>query len=120
MNPTPSFFTLIIGTEILNRRRTDKHCDFVTQALERKGYFGFAGAAFSLEEQIGEKRNVVIKFDLLFALGAGGWRLQEAHPEREPENDNIEKTTPSKAEKQDDDYLFHHVDGDSTCPVSGL
>ncbi len=34
----PKFFTLIIGTEILNRRRTDKHFDFVTKALAHKGH----------------------------------------------------------------------------------
>ena len=34
----PRFFALIIGTEILNRRRVDKHFDFVTQALEAKGH----------------------------------------------------------------------------------
>lgn len=34
----PHFFALIIGTEILNRRRVDKHFDFVTQALAEKGY----------------------------------------------------------------------------------
>jgi len=34
----PSFFTLIIGTEILNRRRQDKHFDFVTKALSAKGH----------------------------------------------------------------------------------
>jgi len=38
MNISPKFFTLIIGTEILNRRRTDKHFDFVTQALAKKGH----------------------------------------------------------------------------------
>jgi len=32
------FFALIIGTEILNRRRTDKHFDFVTKVLSQKGY----------------------------------------------------------------------------------
>ena len=32
------FFTLIIGTEILNRRRSDKHFDFVTKALSKKGH----------------------------------------------------------------------------------
>ena len=35
---TPSFFTLIIGTEILNRRRSDAHFDFVTKALSAKGH----------------------------------------------------------------------------------
>lgn len=34
----PKFFALIIGTEILNRRRIDKHFDFVSQALAQKGH----------------------------------------------------------------------------------
>lgn len=34
----PRFFALIIGTEILNRRRTDAHFDFVTKALAAKGH----------------------------------------------------------------------------------
>ncbi len=34
----PNFFTLIIGTEILNRRRTDAHFEFVTKALAEKGH----------------------------------------------------------------------------------
>ena len=38
MHSSPSFFTLIIGTEILNRRRTDKHFDFVSKALMKKGH----------------------------------------------------------------------------------
>jgi len=33
----PKFFALIIGTEILNRRRQDAHFDFVTKALEAYG-----------------------------------------------------------------------------------
>ena len=38
MTNTPNFFALIIGTEILNRRRKDAHFDFVTQALANKGH----------------------------------------------------------------------------------
>ena len=38
MHSSPSFFTLIIGTEILNRRRKDAHFDFVTQALLERGH----------------------------------------------------------------------------------
>ena len=38
MTITPKFYTLIIGTEILNRRRTDAHFDFVSQALAEKGH----------------------------------------------------------------------------------
>ena len=34
----PRFFALIIGTEILNRRRVDAHFDFVTKALAQKGH----------------------------------------------------------------------------------
>jgi len=34
----PKFFTLIIGTEILNRRRIDAHFDFVSKALAKKGH----------------------------------------------------------------------------------
>jgi len=36
--PEPQFFALIIGTEILNRRRNDKHFDFVTSALLKRGH----------------------------------------------------------------------------------
>ena len=35
---TPRFFALIIGTEILNRRREDAHFDFVSKALAKRGY----------------------------------------------------------------------------------
>lgn len=34
----PKFFALIIGTEILNRRRSDAHFDFLSKALVAKGY----------------------------------------------------------------------------------
>jgi molybdopterin-biosynthesis enzyme MoeA-like protein len=34
----PNFFALIIGTEILNRRRRDKHFDFVSQTLSKRGH----------------------------------------------------------------------------------
>ena len=34
----PKFFVLIIGTEILNRRRRDAHFDFVTKAFIQKGH----------------------------------------------------------------------------------
>ena len=36
--PEPQFFCLIIGTEILNQRRADKHFDFVSKALMEKGH----------------------------------------------------------------------------------
>jgi molybdopterin-biosynthesis enzyme MoeA-like protein len=38
MMSEPKFFVLIIGTEILNRRRKDAHFDFVSKALAKKGH----------------------------------------------------------------------------------
>ena len=38
MHSDPRFFALIIGTEILNRRRSDKHFDFLSTALLDRGY----------------------------------------------------------------------------------
>ncbi|WP_309496875.1 molybdopterin-binding protein [Sulfurovum sp.] len=46
--PEPQFFCLIIGTEILNRRRADKHFDFVTKALIKKGHK--LSASFIIED----------------------------------------------------------------------
>lgn len=34
----PKFYVLIIGTEILNRRRADKHFDFISQELLSRGH----------------------------------------------------------------------------------
>lgn len=34
----PKFYALIIGTEILNRRRIDKHFDYLSSALAKKGF----------------------------------------------------------------------------------
>ena len=45
---SPHFFTLIIGTEILNRRREDAHFDFVTKALAAKGHK--LSASFIIED----------------------------------------------------------------------
>ena len=38
INPHPKIFALIIGTEILNQRRRDRHFAFVADALARRGY----------------------------------------------------------------------------------
>ena len=38
MTAQPKFFALIIGTEILNKRRIDKHFDYVSGALISRGY----------------------------------------------------------------------------------
>jgi len=38
MHSEPRFFALIIGTEILNRRRSDRHFDFLSLALSERGY----------------------------------------------------------------------------------
>jgi len=38
MHSNPRFFALIIGTEILNRRRADKHFDFLTKELLKRSH----------------------------------------------------------------------------------
>jgi len=38
MKHPPRFFALIIGTEILNRRRSDRHFDFLSRELLERGY----------------------------------------------------------------------------------
>jgi molybdopterin-biosynthesis enzyme MoeA-like protein len=48
MMSEPRFFALIIGTEILNRRRKDAHFDFVTKALADKGHK--LTASFTIED----------------------------------------------------------------------
>jgi molybdopterin-biosynthesis enzyme MoeA-like protein len=45
---TPHFFTLIIGTEILNRRREDAHFDFVSKSLAKHGYT--LSGSFTIED----------------------------------------------------------------------
>lgn len=75
MHLTPQFFTLIIGTEILNRRRTDAHFDFVSKALANKGHK--LTASFIIED---DPRLIVqtIKFiasqanPILFSFGGIG------------------------------------------------
>lgn len=44
----PQFFTLIIGTEILNHRRQDAHFDFVSASLFAKGYT--LSGSFTIED----------------------------------------------------------------------
>ncbi len=42
MNKEPHIYAVIIGSEILNRRRVDKHFDYLSLALEKKGFTLFA------------------------------------------------------------------------------
>ena len=71
----PKFFALIIGTEILNRRRIDKHFDFVTQALIQKGYK--LSGSFIIEDDPGliiETLNYIASLEnsILFSFGGIG------------------------------------------------
>ena len=53
--------------------------------------------AFSPKDDIGKHRNVVVKLDPCLTLRACGWRFSEIHIPGEPEDDDIEKTSPGKA-----------------------
>jgi len=71
----PKFFALIIGTEILNRRRVDKHFDFVTQALIKKGHK--LSGSFIIEDDPGliiETLNYIASLEnsILFSFGGIG------------------------------------------------
>ena len=50
MQNEPRFFALIIGTEILNRRRIDSHFDFLSQELLKRGYK--LSGSFIIEDDI--------------------------------------------------------------------
>jgi molybdopterin-biosynthesis enzyme MoeA-like protein len=70
-----NFYALIIGTEILNARREDKHFKFVRDELQKYGYELFA--TFIVKDDVGLMKNCyeLIKKDkdsILFSFGGIG------------------------------------------------
>ncbi|NOR57049.1 MAG: competence/damage-inducible protein A [Sulfurimonas sp.] len=70
-----NFYALIIGTEILNARREDKHFKFVRDELQKYGYELFA--TFIVKDDVGLMKNCyeLIKKDkdsVLFSFGGIG------------------------------------------------
>jgi len=71
----PHFYAVIIGTEILNGRRQDKHFNFVREALAARGYVLFASLVIKDDPLLIEHIFTMIKADpdaVLFSFGGIG------------------------------------------------
>ena len=71
----PNIYAVIIGSEILDRRREDKHFDYLTQALQAKGFKLFASFLIKDDKILIENTYKLIKSDpkaLMFSFGGIG------------------------------------------------
>ncbi len=71
----PHFYAVIIGSEILNRRREDKHFDFLTKALKKRGFELFASFVIKDDVTLIENTYKLIKNDpqaMMFSFGGIG------------------------------------------------
>lgn len=50
-------------------------------------------------------------------MRAEGPRLDDAHPQREPVDQDVEEASPDGAKKDDENYLFHGIVGAFTSPL---
>ncbi len=69
------FYVVIIGTEILNGRRVDKHFDFLKNELAKYGHELFASFIIKDETQLMKRTYTMIKEDenaILFSFGGIG------------------------------------------------
>ncbi len=72
---TPHFYAVIIGTEILNGRRIDKHFDFVRDALLHRGHVLFSTFIIKDDSALIHSIYTLIKNDpngVLFSFGGIG------------------------------------------------
>ncbi len=70
-----NFYALIIGTEILNARREDKHFQFIRDELQKYGYELFAIFIVKDDVQLMKNCYELIKKDqnsILFSFGGIG------------------------------------------------
>ena len=71
----PHFYAVIIGTEILNGRRQDKHFEFVRQALAKRGHELFASLVIKDDPILIERIFKMVREDgdaVLFSFGGIG------------------------------------------------
>ena len=71
----PHFYAVIIGTEILNGRRQDKHFAFVRQALETRGHTLYASLVITDDEALIANTFEMIRADpkaVMFSFGGIG------------------------------------------------
>jgi molybdopterin-biosynthesis enzyme MoeA-like protein len=70
-----NFYALIIGTEILNGRRVDKHFEFIKNELAKYGHELFSSLVIKDDEQLIKKCFELVKADensILFSFGGIG------------------------------------------------
>jgi len=75
MNNKPHFYAVIIGSEILNRRRVDQHFDYLSLALQDKGFSLFASLTIKDDENLITSTFEMIKNDplaIIFCFGGIG------------------------------------------------
>ncbi len=75
MREEPHFYAVIIGSEILDRRREDKHFAYLSQALEAKGFTLFASFLIKDDAELITKTYALIKEDpkaIMFSFGGIG------------------------------------------------
>ena len=72
---TPHFYAVIIGSEILNDRRTDKHFPFIRDALMQRGHTLFSSCIIKDDQQLIRSTYTIIKNDpdaVMFSFGGIG------------------------------------------------
>ncbi len=71
----PNFYAVIIGSEILDRRRQDKHFDYISKALQSKGFNLFASFLIKDDKALITKTYELVRSDphaLMFSFGGIG------------------------------------------------
>lgn len=71
----PNFYAVIIGSEILDRRRKDKHFEYLSQALKAKGFNLFASFLIKDDKNLIKQTYEIIKSDplsMMFSFGGIG------------------------------------------------
>ena len=71
----PHFYAVIIGSEILDRRREDKHFDYLTKALQKRGFNLFAAFVIKDDKELIAHTYKMIKSDrsaMMFSFGGIG------------------------------------------------
>lgn len=71
----PHFYAVIIGSEILNRRRDEKHFDFLSKALKDRGFTLFASFIIKDDKELITQTYELVKKDplaMMFSFGGIG------------------------------------------------
>jgi len=75
MNHEPHFYAVIIGSEILNRRRLDQHFDYLSLGLQSKGFNLFASLTIKDDKNLIAQTFKMIEQDpraIMFCFGGIG------------------------------------------------